>query len=330
MVEKSLVEEMSRTPHRLSVSGSVFTFNCHRTPVKNATLKCDWTLVFSRHSFDREKNAFLKTSDGAAVIGRGTSSHPDVIACKCVLNAQRRVAAPCVLVSQKRKNGESFRYSLLTLSSSNLLEPCIEFKLSQMTEDVFILRGPTVLWSHAGGVFYKSLHMAEVTQIPVQMSHIVVGELPHFKEQAFVLGLQNSSDNQCPSQTVGFFVESGQVFDGSVILPHPYICITRCILVLSAEKVDGERLLKCAVVAATSHQQLVWFENGIVKDTCHLPFNEPESIQMVDAGRHGCLFVVLFHGGQVCAIWRESFKVYQIYLFHSTSIACYMFLKPAL
>lgn len=327
MVEKSLVEEMS---HRLSVSGSVFTFNCHRTPVKNATPKSDWTLVFSRHSFDREKNAFLKVSDGAAVIGRGTSSHPDVIACRCVLNAQSRVAAPCVLVSQKRKNGESFRYSLLTLSSSNLLKPYIEFKLSQMTEDVFILRGPTVLWRHAGGVSYKSPHTAEVRQIPIQMSHIVVGELPHLEEQAFVLGLQNFSDNQCPSQTVGCFVESGQVFDGSAILPHPYICITRCILVLSAEKKDGEGLLKCAVVAGTSRQQLVWFENGAVKDTCHLPFNEPESIQMVDAGRYGCLFVVSFRHGQVCAIWRESFKVYQIYLFHNTCVARYMFFKPAL
>lgn len=179
-----------------------------------------------------------------------------------------------------------------------------------MRESVSILQGPTVLWSHAGNVFYASLQAGEVRKVPIQLSHSVFGELPLHKEQVFVLGLQNISEESSKnssSQTLGYFVESGHVFDGTMILPQPYICITRCILVLSAEKVDD--FLKSAVVAATSHQQLVYFENGIVKDVCQLPFEQPESIQLVNTGRNGCLFVISFHQGHVCAIWKETFQV---------------------
>lgn len=188
----------------------------------------------------------------------------------------------------------------------------MEFKLPyEMRENVSILRGPTVLWSHAGNVFYTSLQAGEVRQVPIPLSHIVVGELPLHKEQIFVLGLQNVSEqslnNQSTSKALGYFVDNGHVFDGTIILPHPYICITRCVFVLSAEKVDGG--LKSAVVAATFNQQLVYFENGIVKDTCQLPFGQTENIQLVNTGRNGCLFVISFHQEHVCAVWKETFQV---------------------
>lgn len=147
--------------------------------------------------------------------------------------------------------------------------------------------------------------------MPIELSHSVAGELPLHGDQVFVLGLQKVSDqcssDQSTSQTLGCFLESGQVFDGTVILPHPYICITRCMCVLSAGKVDG--VLKSSVVAATSNQQLVCFENGIVKDICQLPFEQPESIQVVNTGRNGCLFAISFQQGHVCAVWRETFQV---------------------
>lgn len=309
-METLLVEDLYQKPHRLTLSGSLFTFSCQRTSATKDSERSDSTLVFCRLSFERENNAFLKAADGAAVISGGISSHVDIIKCKCAINVQKRVTTPCVLVSKKSEDGESFQYSLLTLSSSNRLQPCIEFKLPyQIRENVSILQGPTVLWSHAGNVFYKSLQAGEVRQIPIQLSHSLVGELPLHKEQVFVLGLQNLSNNQSTGQTLGCFVENGHVFDGSIILPHPYMCITRCILVLSAEKVDGDGVLRSAVVAATSHQQLVYFENGIVKDICQLPFEQPENIQMVDTGRNGCLFALSFHQGHVCAVWKKTFQV---------------------
>ncbi|KAF7665433.1 hypothetical protein LDENG_00143640 [Lucifuga dentata] len=83
--------------------------------------------------------------------------------------------------------------------------------------------------------------------------------------------------------------------------------IARCILVLSAEKLNN--VLKSAVVAATFNRQLVYFEEGIVKDICQLPFEAPEDIQVVNTGRNGCLFVVSFDQGHVCAVWKETFQI---------------------
>ncbi|XP_070694370.1 Fanconi anemia group B protein [Pempheris klunzingeri] len=306
-MEKFHEGDLYRNPHRLSFCGKVILFNCKRANDSGRS-----QLVFCSLSFERGSNMFLKAADGAAVISGKRSTHADIVTCTCALNVQKRVTTPCVLVIKKSERGESFKYSLLTLGSSNRLEPCIEFKLPyQLKESVCILQGPTVLWSHAGHVCYTSLQAGEVKQIPIQWSHSVVGALPLHKEQVFVLGQQNISDqcsnNQPTSQTLGYFVESGQVFDGTMILPHPYICITRCIRVLSAEKVDG--VLKSDVVAATSNQQLVYFENGIVKDVCQLPFEGPESIQVVNTGRNGCLLVISFQQGHVCAVWREAFQI---------------------
>uniref|UniRef100_A0A3B4ZMQ1 FA complementation group B n=1 Tax=Stegastes partitus TaxID=144197 RepID=A0A3B4ZMQ1_9TELE len=269
-------------------------------------------LLFCSFSFERGDNAFLKAADGAAVISRRRSAHVDIVKCKCVTDVRKRVTTACILVTRTSEKGHSFQYSLLTLSSSNKLEPCIEFKLPyQMKDNVSILQGPTVLWTHDNTVFYTSLKAGGVKQIPIQLSHIVVSELPLHKGQIFVLGLPNVSEkslnDQLTSQTVGCFVENGLVFDGSLVLPHPYICITQCLFVLAADSEDG--VLTCTVVAATSKQQLVYFENGAVKDVCQLPFEQPENIQVVDAGRNGCLFVVSFHQGHVCAVWKETFQV---------------------
>ncbi|XP_042350125.1 Fanconi anemia group B protein [Plectropomus leopardus] len=307
-MERLLSEDLYLNPHRLSLCGKIILFNCKRASATSDSERSE--LIFRSLSFEREGSTFVKAADGAAVIGRKTSAHVDIVKCKCAINVQRRVTAACVLVTKKSETGESFQYSLLTLSSLNRLEPCIEFKLPyQMRESVSILHGPTVLWSHAGNVFYASLQAGEVRKVPIHLSNIVIGELPFHKEQVFVLGLKTEqcSDTQSTSQTLGYFVESGHVFDGTLILPNPYICITRCILVLSAEKVDN--MLRSVLVSATSNQQLVYFENGIVKDVCQLPFEQPENIQVVDTGRNGCLFVVSFHQGHVCAVWKETFQV---------------------
>uniref|UniRef100_A0A669BZA8 FA complementation group B n=1 Tax=Oreochromis niloticus TaxID=8128 RepID=A0A669BZA8_ORENI len=281
------------------------SFNCKRAPGTNDNEGSE--LIFCSLSFEREGNTFLKAADGAAVISRKRLAHVDIVKCKSVTDAQKRATAPCVLVIKKSEKRSSFQYSLLTLSSSNRLEPCVEFKLPyQMKGDVYILQGPTVLWRHEGGVLYTSPQAEGVRQVPIHFSHCVVGELPLHKGQVFVLGLQKLPE-ESTSQTLGYFVEDGQVFDGSVILPHLYISITQCILVVAADRVDG--VLKCDVVAATSNRQLVYFENGVVKDVCQLPFEQPENIQLVNTGKYGCLFAVSFREGHVCTIWKETFQV---------------------
>ncbi|XP_029385825.1 Fanconi anemia group B protein isoform X2 [Echeneis naucrates] len=305
MTETLLSEGLYRNPHRLSLWGKIILFDCRRAFSADDGERDE--LIFGRFAFERGDNRFLKASHGAAVIGRKTSTHVSIVKCECVRDARKRVVTPCVLVTRKSEKREIFVYRLLTLSCSNRLESCIEFKLTyQMRGDVSILQGPTVLWTNAGNVFYTSAQTGEVRQIPIQLSHVVFGELPIDKEQVFILGLQNEA-SQSKGQTSGFFVDSGHAFDSAMILPHPYVCIARCILVLSAERVDG--MLKSAVVAATSNQQLVYFKDGIVKDTCQLPFRCPEDIEMANTGRNGCLFVILFQEGHVCAVRKETFQM---------------------
>ncbi|XP_041662792.1 Fanconi anemia group B protein [Cheilinus undulatus] len=296
---------MERHYYQLSHRGKLILFYCKRESAANEDRG---GLTFSCLSFKREESRFVKAAEGAADISGKAPSHADVVMCQCAINVQVRASTPCVLMMKSGK-GDSFQYSLLALSSSNQLEPCIDFKLAyKIRGKVTVLHGPTVMWSHAGNVFYTSPQAGEVRQIPIEFSHFIFGELPHLKERNFIVGVSENFPNKQPSrQTLGYFVGSGHVFDGTMIMPHPYTSITQCILVLSAEK-EGN-VLKSDVVAATSSKQLVYFKNGVVKETCQLPFEEPESIQVVNTGRNGCMFVVFFHQGHVCAVCRETFQI---------------------
>ncbi|KAK5612996.1 hypothetical protein CRENBAI_003296 [Crenichthys baileyi] len=304
-MEKLSSEDSHRKAHSLSHGGKMVLFTCKRDPAVDGSERSG--LTFRSFYFEREGNAFLKATGGAASISRKLSVHVDIVTCKCAVDVQKRVKTPSILVTKKSEKGASFQYSLFTLSSSHQLEPRIEFKLPyQMKGKVCILQGPTVLWSHHNSVLYTSPLAEGVRKIPIQTPRWVFGELPIHKGQLFALGLSEPlSINQPP--TIGYFLEDGQVFDGSLILPHPYICITQCMQVLTADRVDD--VLRCAVIAATSKQQLVLFENGMVKDTCELPFEQAEDIQTVDTGRNGCLFVVFFKPGHVCAVWKETLQI---------------------
>ncbi|XP_038149344.1 Fanconi anemia group B protein [Cyprinodon tularosa] len=298
-------EDLNQNPHSLSHSGKIILFTCNQDPACNGSER-NW-LNFRSFSFAREVNAFLKATEGTAAISRKLSAHVDIVTCNCAVDVQRRVKTPFVLVTKKSEKGGSFQYSLLSLNGLDRLEPCIEFKLPyQMQGNVRILQGPTVLWSHDQSVFYTSPNAKGVRMIPIQMSKCVFGEIHIHKGQIFALGLSEAPlTNQYP--TLGYFLEKGQVFEGSSILPHPYICITQCMQVLTADRVDD--VLRCVVIAATSHQQLVLFENGLVKETCELPFEQAEDIQIVNTGRNGCLFVVFFKQGHACSVWKDTFQI---------------------
>lgn len=295
--------------HLLCFSGNIFLLKCHRTTESNDSKVRDLTLVFCRLSYNQEKNAFVKVAEGAVVLGGGISSRTDILMCKCVYNCQKRVDTPCILVLKKSENGENFQYSLFTLSSDRL-ELCLQFRLPyEMRKNVCILRGPAVMWRHAGGVFFMSLQTGTVRSIPVQVPHAVFGELPLRNGNVFVIEVQELSNTKSVSQNPGYIIENGHTFDGNMIMPHPYISIMQCMLILSAEKTDCNKVLQSAVVAATSQQQLVYFESGMVKNACKLPFEQPNNIQVVDAGRGGSMFVVSFQRGHACAVWKETFQV---------------------
>ncbi|XP_076025962.1 Fanconi anemia group B protein [Genypterus blacodes] len=297
-----LEEDVCLSPKWLSLGGKVMLF-------KVPTERSPTNVTFCSFSFKREDSAFLKTADGAAVVGRKGLCPAVVVICKSVTDVRRRVRAPYVLVAKRMQKGANVQYSLLMLSSSNELETCVEFKLPyEMGDNVAILQGPTVLWTHEGDVFYSTLHTGEVKQISTQFSHIIFGELPLHKGQIFALGLpKDNSRDRSNTSILGLIVEEGHFFDGGLIIPHAYMCITQCLLVLSAKKVDS--VLKCAAVAATSNRQLVYFEDGIVKNVCQLPFEEPQLIQVVHTGRNGSLFAITFAHDHVCAVWKATFEV---------------------
>ncbi|KAG7503036.1 hypothetical protein JOB18_030997 [Solea senegalensis] len=298
MMEISHPEKLYRNRNRVSFCGNIILFEDSGERGE---------LIFCSLSFEQEKSWFLQAGAGAAVIGRKTQS-VEIVKCKCVTDFQKRVTSACVLVTQKSVKRERFKYTLLTLNSSRQLETRIEFKLPyEIKEDVSILQGPTVLWSHAGHLYYTSVQTGEVRQLPAWFSNSVVGELPLSKGQTFVLQVQ-TEHNLSGSQTPGYFIQNGHEFDGTMILPHPYVCITKCMLVLSADRVEGA-LKSAVVIAATSNQQLVYIQNGKVKEVCPLPFEGPEDILLVNAGGNGCLLVVSFRQGHVCAVWKETFQI---------------------
>eukprot|EP00063_Salmo_salar_P045475 XP_014020310.1 PREDICTED: Fanconi anemia group B protein isoform X2 [Salmo salar] len=256
----------------LSFHGDILTFQCKLPNPRDGESRRRSELAFSRLTFQQDGCTFLKGSGGMAVINRKSSSDVDIVACTFALHVTNRVTSPCILLIQSKK-GDVFKYSLLTLSSSNRLEPHMEFKLPyRMKDNVTILQGPTVLWRHAGIVFYTSLQAGEVRQIPIKLSLNCIGEFPLNKRKIFILGYQTQS-KEClkdqlnapgGSKTMGYFVEDGQVFNADLILPHAYSSITQCVFVISAEEVNS--VLKSTVVAATSKKQLVYFENGIPRE----------------------------------------------------------------
>ncbi|XP_061696754.1 Fanconi anemia group B protein [Syngnathoides biaculeatus] len=287
------------TSTQLSFRGKIITFD--HTPGENKTSE----LTFRGFVFRPEREVFVKASQGAAVISRKSTARVDaLIKSKSVVCARSRTSTPCVLVAKNNKKADLFLYQLFTLSACDQLKPCVEFSLPHRPSgDLCILQGPTVLWTHADAVFHASSHSGGVQQAPLQLSCCIIGELPLHQRQVFILGEQ-----QCPAKrTVAHLLGTGHAFDGSVILPPPYIRITRCISVLSAS-LTGDAL-RCTAVAATAGRQLLYLENGAVEDVCPLPFDRPEAIHVADAGRNGVIFVVAFEQGHVCAVWKDAFQV---------------------
>lgn len=124
----------------------------------------------------------------------------------------------------------------------------MEFKLPYLIKgNVTVLKGPSVIWSHEGVVFYISLQAGEVRQMPIKLALNFIGEDPLNKRKIFILDSQTLSkeclndqlDSPGRSKTLGYFVEEGQVFNSALILPHAYSSITPCRFVISAEEVNS-------------------------------------------------------------------------------------------
>nr|XP_057938231.1 Fanconi anemia group B protein [Doryrhamphus excisus] len=294
------MKSVTSTSNCMSFCGKIITFN--HVPAASDNKKSE--LTFHSFSFQPEQDVFVKAAQGSFVISHKDASRIDSsLKCNYAVDIQRRTTTPCVLVAKRNKKADIFLYSLFTVSESNRLEPCIDFQLPHhLNGDARIFKGPTVLWTHSDAVFHTSKADAgRVKRVSLQLTHSLIGELPLHGGQAFILGESPTK------QTIGYMLETGRTFNGAMILPNFYISITKCIHVLSAHRAGD--VLHCTVVAATSNRQLVYLEDGMVKDTWQLPFQQAEDIQVVDTGRNGLIFVVSFSHGHVCAIRKDTLQV---------------------
>nr|XP_023682272.1 Fanconi anemia group B protein isoform X1 [Paramormyrops kingsleyae]XP_023682273.1 Fanconi anemia group B protein isoform X1 [Paramormyrops kingsleyae] len=274
-------------------------------------------LRLRRMFFGREAGHFLVRNESKVLVSKRATSQFGLVTCAPAVDVKNGQVLPCILLKQQKRKTNSFKYTLLTLSCSDSFEPHLEFKLPyEMKDNITIARGPTVLWSHENSIFYTSVEVGEVQQVYVQLLSVCyIGELPIGKRNIMILGSQKPAEKDhdkqpkitWPHQAVGYFLEDGELFDGAWILPHAYISVVKCIFFVSAEQVGDK--FQSSLVAATSKNQLVRFETGVPKDICKLPFEEPANVQLADTGLAGCFFLVSFRGGNVCAIWKNSFQV---------------------
>ncbi|XP_012680562.2 Fanconi anemia group B protein [Clupea harengus] len=296
----------------ITLNGDILSFQCRYSHQdgdsrKKSDLRC------RRLAFTKETNSFSSQNGDMLPIYEDISADVDVVCCSTALDVRKKIVVPCILLKQWKRKTSCYKYKLITLTSPTKAELHVKFdSLYELRDGVTIFQGPTVVWRHENTVHYASAHTSEVRSIPLQMSVVFLGELC---SKVIVLGSQIHSKEEVNHQIrvnegnkmVGYSVEDGKVFNGTCIIPNAYSSVVQCACVISAEEVKGN--MKVTMVAATSKQQLVCFEDGFLTEVCQLPFEEPECIKMANIGNSGLIFAVSFNHGNVCAVWRDTFQV---------------------
>ncbi|KAK3543658.1 hypothetical protein QTP70_026248, partial [Hemibagrus guttatus] len=299
--------KMASVPQRLymvTLHGDLLIFQLKHPKSRGSEI------IFWRMSFNRDSGTFLNKDDKITPVYENASRAVSIIHCTAAVNRRTRQRALCILLRLHRKGSQGFKYMLYSLSSRTSAKLHVEFSLPyEMGKDVSIFHGPTLVWSHQDVVFYTSAETGSVKEVPIRLKVNFLGELPLPQRPIAALGLQMTEEemgNDAEDKTVLYFLEDGRTFSAGCLLPSAYSLVVRCMLVLSAKEEAGS--LRSTVVAATCRRQLVCFENGLPEEVCPLPYEEPRSIRTVHTGS-GCLIVVVFEHGNVCAVWKDTFKV---------------------
>ncbi|KAH1185451.1 Fanconi anemia group B protein [Mauremys mutica] len=300
----------------LSYNGEVLIFQLSKA--KCAAEKTT-RLHVNRMAYDSGTKLFVQKSSGL-FSKHGGSLNIEIVCCRCTADFRTGINLPCILM-RERKNNSVFKYFLLLLHSSNKFEQCLNFKLDyELKDDIRLLNGPTVLWRHAKKLFYVSTKTCTVLSASVQFSSIEwVDEIEN--EGIIVLGtrtacLPEEKDGQTLSLSDGaiwgsefvvYAIENQKILTGTCFLPHAYSSVISCVHV--CRTAISRSQFRTSVVAITHKKQLIWFQDGLPKGTCQLPYEEPCSIQVATTSRNDVLYVVSFASGNVCAVQRDSFQV---------------------
>ncbi|CAN2387689.1 Fanconi anemia [Pristimantis euphronides] len=274
-------------------------------------------LAFSRKVFNSETGQFLEMSSGEYSIPASKSTLE--LACvSCVADSRSGIKLPCVLLRTcKRKSNGSSRLIALLLHSSNELEPYLKFRVdSETMEDVHITDGPTILWRQHERLLYVSSLTSDVLTAPINISAVLwTGTI---EEGTCVLGITSMrlagtdlSASSLPNSTLQgkefilYCIENQKVVPGSCLLPHAYSSVLQYLEVCKMQNVNNRYETSAIGVSST---QLIWFHNGVPKQVCQLPSENPSKLQVAYMRQADILCVLSFPSGNACGIWKDGWK----------------------
>ncbi|KAM3933295.1 Fanconi anemia group B protein [Leptodactylus fuscus] len=309
------METLCNNGPAVAYNGQIITFQVRQQ--RNSSDRAEKNvLTFSRKAFNPDTGQFMETSGGEYV----TSSKSTLeLACvRCVADARTGIKLPCILLKTcTRKSSGSSRLILLLLHQSNELEPYLKFKVDmEILEDVYIADGPTILWRQHERLHYVSSLTSEVVTAPINISAILwAGTI---EEGTCILGIttvrldsRHLTSSSLPNRALQgkefilYCLENQKVMPGSCLVPHAYASVLRCLEVCMMQSVNG-RYETSAI--AVSGKQLIWFQNGVPKQVCQLPSENPSKIQVAYTSQADVLCVVSFSSGDACGIWKDGWK----------------------
>uniref|UniRef100_A0A8C8AN88 FA complementation group B n=1 Tax=Otus sunia TaxID=257818 RepID=A0A8C8AN88_9STRI len=298
----------------LSYNGEVLIFHLSKTKHAEGAADKTMDLCVRRMAFNRDTKLFVQKSSGVFSM-RASPLKMEIICCSCTTDSRTGIILPCILMKKKKRNSV-VKYLLLLLHSSNQFEQSFDFKLDyEVKEDIRLFAGPSVLWRHANKLFYISSNTCTVLSAPVHLSSVVwTGEIED--EGTVVLGtrtacLPESEDEDSTSDRAiwgseffGYAIESQKMLTGTCFMPHAYSRVVSSVYICKNEILKKQ--LRISLVAVTHKNQLIWFQDGLPKGVCELPYDKPCSVKTAVTSSNELLFIVSFASGNICVVQRRD------------------------
>ncbi|KAM6096118.1 Fanconi anemia group B protein isoform 3-T4 [Chlamydotis macqueenii] len=300
----------------LSYNGEVLIFHLSKTKHVEGAADKTMNLCVRRMAFNRDTKLFVQKSSGVFSM-RASHLKTEIICCSCTTDSRTGIILPCVLMKKKKRNNV-VKYLLLLLHSSNQFEQSFHFKLDyELKEDIRLFTGPSVLWRHANKLFYISSDTCTVQSAPVQLSSVVwTGEIED--EGTVVLGIRTAclpesededefsiSDRAIwGTEFFGYTVETQKMLTGTCFMPHAYSRVVSSVYVCKNGMLKKQ--LRISLVAVTHKNQLLWFQDGLPKGVCELPYEKPCSVKAAVTSSNDLLFIVSFASGNICVVQRRG------------------------
>ncbi|XP_026724025.1 Fanconi anemia group B protein isoform X2 [Athene cunicularia] len=300
----------------LSYNGEILIFHLSKTKHAEGAADKTMNLCVRRMTFNRDTKLFVQKSSGVFSM-RASHLKMEIICCSCTTDSRTGIILPCILLKKKKRNNV-FTYLILLLHSSNQFEQSFHFKLDyEVKEDIRLFAGPSVLWRHANKLFYISSNTCTVLSAPVHLSSVVwTGEIED--EGTVVLGIrtaclpegEDEDEFSTLDRTIwgseffGYAIESQKMLTGTCFMPHAYSRVVSSVYVCKNEILKKQ--LRISLVAVTHKNQLIWFQDGLPKGVCELPYEKPYSVKPAVTSGKELLFIVSFASGNICVVQRRD------------------------